>query len=40
MLLHVVHETRYDYTPAVENAHHVVHLKPASNARQQLISHH
>ncbi len=39
MLLHVVHETRYDYTPAVENAHHVVHLKPASNARQQLISH-
>ncbi|MDO9279230.1 MAG: transglutaminase family protein [Polaromonas sp.] len=40
MLLHVVHETRYDYTPAVENAHHVVHLKPASNLRQQLISHH
>ena len=40
MLLHVVHETRYDYTPAVENAHHVVHLKPASSARQQLISHH
>jgi transglutaminase-like putative cysteine protease len=40
MLLHVVHETRYDYTPAVENAHHVVHLKPASNPRQQLISHH
>ncbi|NQW80152.1 MAG: transglutaminase family protein [Polaromonas sp.] len=40
MLLHVLHETRYDYTPAVENAHHVVHLKPASNARQQLVSHH
>ena len=40
MLLHVVHETRYDYTPAVENAHHVVHLKPASNARQELVSHH
>ncbi len=40
MLLHVVHETLYDYTPAVENAHHVVHLKPASNTRQQLISHH
>jgi transglutaminase-like putative cysteine protease len=39
MLLHVVHETRYDYTPAVENAHHAVHLTPASNARQQLISH-
>ena len=40
MLLHVVHETRYDYTPAVENAHHVVHLKPSSNSRQLLISHH
>jgi transglutaminase-like putative cysteine protease len=40
MLLQVIHETRYDYTPAVENAHHVVHLKPASNARQQLVSHH
>jgi transglutaminase-like putative cysteine protease len=39
MLLHVIHETRYDYTPAVENAHHVVHLMPGSNARQQLISH-
>jgi len=39
MLLHVIHETRYDYTPAVENAHHVVHLTPGSNQRQQLISH-
>ena len=39
MLLHVIHETRYDYTPAVENAHHVVHLTPGSSARQQLISH-
>jgi len=40
MLLHVIHETRYDYTPAVENAHHVVHLTPGSSERQQLISHH
>ena len=39
MLLHVIHETRYDYTPAVENAHHVVHLTPGSSERQQLISH-
>jgi transglutaminase-like putative cysteine protease len=39
MLLHVIHETSYDYTPAVENAHHVVHLTPGSSARQQLISH-
>ncbi|MBC7609720.1 MAG: transglutaminase family protein [Polaromonas sp.] len=39
MLLHVVHETRYQYTPAVENAHHAVHLKPANNASQTLLSH-
>ncbi|RYX90378.1 MAG: transglutaminase family protein [Comamonadaceae bacterium] len=39
MLLHVVHETRYEYTPSVENAHHVVHLKPASRAGQTLLSH-
>ena len=38
MLLHVVHETHYTYTPAVENAHHVVHLKPASRAGQKLLS--
>ncbi len=39
MLLHVLHETRYDYSPSVENAHHVVHLKPTSGAQQQLLSH-
>ncbi len=39
MLLQVIHETRYDYSPPVENAHHVVHLKPASSRGQQLISH-
>ena len=39
MLLHVVHETRYEYTPAVENAHHVVHLKPTSSGGQNLLSH-
>lgn len=37
MLLHVVHETRYRYTPAVVNAHHVVHLKPASRNGQSLL---
>ena len=37
MLLHIVHETCYSYRPAVENAHHVVHLKPPSNARQKLL---
>ena len=39
MLLHVVHETRYDYLPAVENAQHVVHLKPADAGGQRLLNH-
>jgi transglutaminase-like putative cysteine protease len=39
MLLHVVHETRYDYTPAVKTAQHVAHLKPAHTAHQQLLAH-
>ena len=37
MLLHVVHETRYRYSPSVENAHHVVVLKPASRHGQTLV---
>ena len=37
MLLHVVHETRYRYSPSVENAHHVVVLKPAHNHGQSLL---
>ena len=36
MLLHIVHETSYRYSPAVENAHHVVVLKPASGNGQTL----
>lgn len=39
MLLHVVHATRYRYTPAVESAHHVVHLKPGQHAGQELLQH-
>jgi transglutaminase-like putative cysteine protease len=39
MLLHVVHETRYDYAPAVKTAQHMAHLKPAHNARQRLLKH-
>jgi len=39
MLLDVVHETRYEYAPAVSTARHVAHLKPAHNARQQLVKH-
>ena len=39
MLLHVIHETRYDYSPPVETAQHMAHLKPAHNAQQRLLSH-
>jgi transglutaminase-like putative cysteine protease len=39
MLLHVVHETRYDYAPPVKTAQHMAHLKPAHNERQQLLRH-
>ena len=39
MLLHVVHVTRYRYTPWVDNANHVVHLKPASTPSQTLLRH-
>lgn len=38
MLLHVVHETSYRYRPAVDTAHHVVHLKPANCSTQQLLN--
>ena len=37
MLLHVVHETSYRYQPAVDTAQHVVVLKPAHSATQQLL---
>jgi transglutaminase-like putative cysteine protease len=39
MLLQVVHETRYAYVPPVKTAQHMAHLKPAHNARQQLLAH-
>ena len=39
MLLHVTHETRYDYTPPVETAQHLAHLKPRTTASQRLVSH-
>ncbi|MBC7650058.1 MAG: transglutaminase family protein [Vitreoscilla sp.] len=39
MLLSLTHETNYRYTPAVENADHVLHLSPASCARQTVIDH-
>ena len=37
MLLEVVHNTRYDYTAPVSLAHHLAHLKPLSDAHQQLL---
>lgn len=39
MLLHVLHETAYDYAPMVRTAYHMAHLKPAHTATQQLLSH-
>jgi transglutaminase-like putative cysteine protease len=39
MKLHVVHETRYDYSPPVRTARHIAHLKPANTSVQRLISH-
>ncbi|MBI2768763.1 MAG: transglutaminase family protein [Burkholderiales bacterium] len=39
MLLRVVHETCYDYSPPVKTAQHMAHLKPQHNALQQVLSH-
>jgi transglutaminase-like putative cysteine protease len=39
MLLDILHETTYEYAPAVRTARHMAHLKPAHGARQQLVSH-
>ena len=39
MLLHVLHETAYDYVPPVRTAQHMAHLKPANRGRQRLLSH-
>jgi transglutaminase-like putative cysteine protease len=39
MLLHVLHETSYDYVPPVRTAQHMAHLKPATTGQQQLLSH-
>ena len=40
MLLSLTHETRYHYTPAVDNADHVLHLSPPSTPAQTVLSHH
>lgn len=39
MRLRITHETRYDYSPAVEHALHMVHLKPPTTPCQERIDH-
>lgn len=39
MLLHVVHETHYDYAPTVRTAQHMAHLRPLHTTTQKLVSH-
>lgn len=39
MLLHVLHETAYDYVPTVRTAQHMAHLRPATTPSQRLLSH-
>ena len=39
MLLHVLHETAYDYVPRVRTAQHMAHLKPATTPTQRVLSH-
>jgi transglutaminase-like putative cysteine protease len=39
MLLHVLHETAYDYVPTVRTAQHMAHLKPSGRGRQRLLAH-
>lgn len=39
MQLRVTHETRYAYTPAVQTAQHMAHLKPLDTGAQRLIEH-
>ncbi len=39
MLLRVLHETTYDYAPAVKTAQHVAHLRPRDGNGQRLLRH-
>jgi transglutaminase-like putative cysteine protease len=39
MRLSVTHETRYAYAYAVEQAHHIAHMRPLTSGTQQLLSH-
>ena len=39
MLLHITHETHYAYSPPVEMAQHLAHLKPLNTPSQQVLEH-
>ena len=39
MKLQVIHETRYEYLPAVETAQHMAYLQPLNCGEQQVLSH-
>ena len=39
MELRITHETRYDYSPAVETAQHMAHLHPLDTPCQRLLGH-
>lgn len=39
MRLRVLHETRYQYSPAVATAQHMLHLTPLTGPTQRLLSH-
>ncbi|WP_298211992.1 transglutaminase family protein [Acidovorax sp.] len=39
MKLRVIHETVYQYTPAVQNAQHMAHLRPRTGPAQRVLTH-
>ncbi|MBD9391812.1 transglutaminase family protein [Acidovorax sp. ACV01] len=39
MRLRVIHETVYQYTPAVQNAQHMAHLRPRTGLVQRVLTH-
>ena len=39
MLLRVIHETLFDYVPAVKTAQHMAHLRPFDTPMQQVLKH-
>ena len=39
MKLRVIHETVYHYSPAVQNAQHMAHLRPRTGMVQRVLTH-